>query len=107
MVIDATRLPNAAASSGVAPAATAQAMAALVLSPAPTMSIGPRTGYAGTRATAAPPGTGVPSTIPRSPQVQKTGRSMRPVKAITIAGTGNSVETPQPRRLSSHSALFG
>ena len=45
MVIDATRLPNAAASNNVAPAATAHAMAALVLSPAPTGSIGPGTRY--------------------------------------------------------------
>lgn len=44
IVIEATRLPKAAAASTPAPPAIAQTMAALVLSPAPTMSIGPATG---------------------------------------------------------------
>ena len=43
MVMDATRLPNAAASAKGTPLARAQANAALLLSPAPTVSIGPVT----------------------------------------------------------------
>src|SRR5262245_6119669 len=73
-VIDATRLPNAAAAAKLRPAATAVAIPALALSPAPTGSIGPRTGYAGTTATSAP---GFATNMPCSPRVQKTGRSRR------------------------------
>jgi hypothetical protein len=40
MVIEATRLPKPAASSNAAPAAMAQAIPALVLSPAPTKKPG-------------------------------------------------------------------
>jgi len=48
IVMEATRLPTSAASSGPAPAHRAATMPAITLSPAPTTSIGPVTGTAGT-----------------------------------------------------------
>ncbi len=68
---EAARLASSSASRNCAPDASATARLAMTASPAPTMSIGPRKGGAGTCSTSP---FGLAPSIPRSANVTKTGR---------------------------------
>ena len=87
-MIDATRLANAAASTRVAPIARAHMKPALMLSPAPTVSIGPVIVRAGTRTGSC---SGVAIQIPSGPHVKNTGRPHWAASAASVASLGAHV----------------
>ena len=99
-MIDATRLANAAASTRVAPIARAHMKPALMLSPAPTVSIGPVIVEAGTRTGSC---SGVAIQIPSGPHVKNTGRPHWAASGSTVASLGAHV----PAERSTISATLG
>jgi hypothetical protein len=94
IVTEATRLPSRAASASPAPEQRPEVMPAMVLSPAPTMSISPVTGTAGTRWHQPL----AQSKIPRSPTVTKAGPRPQNIPAVAndISGATHIPHLKEP-----------
>ena len=82
MTIEAAAMASSIASCWLAPAARAAARLAVTASPAPTMSISPRTGWAGT-CSERPPVASAP-TMPSSASVTKTGWRFRAARSSRV-----------------------